>query len=435
MKKIEYAHVGETLFLEQLPNGLRVLLWPKKDFYKTYALFTTNFGSIDNEFIPVGENEKVHFPDGIAHFLEHKLFEKEDGDVFQKFEKLGSFSNANTGFTRTSYLFSTTSKVEKNLEMLMDFVQEPYFTEELIDKEQGIIAQEMQMYQDEPDWRLFLGLLENLYPNNVLSCDIVGTRKSISKITAEMLYQNFYRFYHPSNMTLVVGGRFDADEIMRVIKENQAKKKFSEISLAQKTFSFKNDEPIIEIRSIKMNIVYPKFILGLKGRDEIPKNGAELLQYRFSLKLYLQMLFGPTSQNFLQLYTKGLVDDSFSYAFTLDRGFHLIEINGDADDPQKVTDFLQEKLKNYQQQNDFNEETFELLKRKMISKFIQSLNSIETVVNQLSCGSFSGEDTVFLETDLLLRDLSFAKFQKFVQQFMDNAVLSCFYIYPKESSE
>jgi len=205
------------------------------------------------------------------------------------------------------------------------------------------------------------------------------------------------------------------------------------VSLAQSDTSFKNDEPIIETSSIKMNIVYPKFILGLKGMDVVPKEGAELLQYRFSLKLFLQMLFGSISRNFLQLYNEGFVDDSFSYAFTLDRGFHLAEINGDAYDPQKVTDILQEKIKNYQQQDDFNEETFELLKRRMIGKFIQSLNSVEHIVSQLSNGAFSGEDVVFLETDLLIKNLSFVKFQKFVQQFMEKAVFSCFYIYPKES--
>jgi predicted Zn-dependent peptidase len=433
MKKIEYTHVDETLFLEKLDNGLRVLLLPKKDFYKTYALFTADFGSIDNEFTPVGEKKKIRFPDGIAHFLEHKLFEKEDGDVFRKFEKLGSFSNAITGFTKTSYLFSTTSKIYQNLETLMDFVQEPYFTEELVNKEQGIIAQEMQGYQDEPDWRLFLGLLGNLYPNDPLSRDVAGTMDSIQKITAEMLYQNFYRFYHPSNMTLVVGGRFDVDKTIKLIRENQAKKEFPKVSLTHSNPSFKNNEPIIETCSIKINVVYPKFILGLKGRDVVPKDGAKLLQYRFSLKLFLQMLFGPMSCNFLQLYNEGLVDDSFSYAFTLDRGFHLAEINGDAHNPQKVTDILQEKIKNYQQQADFNEETFELLKRRSIGKFIQSLNSIEYMVNQFASGSFSGEDIVFLEADLLIKSLSFAKFQKFVQQFMEKVVFSCFYIFPKES--
>ncbi|MDR1521649.1 MAG: insulinase family protein [Streptococcaceae bacterium] len=432
MKKIEYKQVEETLFLEKLANGLRVLLLPKKDFYKTYALFTTNFGSIDNEFIPLGKKEKVRFPDGIAHFLEHKLFEKEDGDVSEKFGELGAFSNASTGFTRTNYLFYTTSKIYKNLEILINFVQRPYFTKQLVNKEKGIIIQEMYMYYDNANWRLFSGLLENLYPKDPLSSDIAGTADSIQKINAEMLYQNFYQFYHPSNMTLVVGGHFEVDKMMTFIKENQAKEKFAKISLTQNKVFFKNDEPIIENRSIKMNIVRPKFVLGLKGRDDLPIKNTELLQYKFSLKLCLQMLFGPISQNFWLFYNKGIVDDSFSYSLTLERGFHFVEINGDVNDPQKVTDILQEKIRNYQQQDDFNEKVFEVLKKEMIGRFIQSLNSIEHIVHKISCSSFSNEDVVFLKTDLLIRDLSFVKFQKFVQQFMENAVFSCFYIYPKK---
>lgn len=182
MKKIVYDQLQETLYTETLDNGLTVTLLPKNEFHKTYALFTTNYGSIDNTFVPLGKGEMVTVPDGIAHFLEHKLFEKEDGDVFQKFGKFGASANAFTSFTRTSYLFSSTEKVKENLMTLIDFVQDPYFTEETVNKEKGIIAQEIQMYDDEPDWRLFFGLLSNLYPKHPLHIDIAGTVDSIMEI-------------------------------------------------------------------------------------------------------------------------------------------------------------------------------------------------------------------------------------------------------------
>lgn len=226
MNKTEYEQINETLYHEVLPNGLTVYLLPKNDYHKTYGLFSTNYGSIDNEFIPYGEKEKVKVPDGIAHFLEHKLFEKEDGDVFQLFGKQGASANAFTSFTKTSYLFSTTDQVEKNLTTLIDFVQAPYFTEETVNKEKGIIGQEIQMYEDDPNWRMFFGILNNLYPTHPLHIDIAGTVESIDKITAQDLYTCYRTFYQPSNMVLFVVGKMEPEKLMKLIRENQEAKKF-----------------------------------------------------------------------------------------------------------------------------------------------------------------------------------------------------------------
>lgn len=226
MEKITFEQLQEELYYEKLANGLDVYILPKRGFNKTYATFTTKYGSVDNHFIPLGKEEFVKVPDGIAHFLEHKLFEKEDGDVFQQFSRQGASANAFTSFTRTAYLFSSTSNVELNLETLMDFVQEPYFTEKTVEKEKGIIGQEITMYDDNPDWRLYFGLIENLYQNHPVKIDIAGTIDSISHITKDMLYECYNTFYHPSNMLLFVVGPVDVEKIMNQIKENQAKKPF-----------------------------------------------------------------------------------------------------------------------------------------------------------------------------------------------------------------
>ncbi|MDP4170520.1 MAG: pitrilysin family protein, partial [Bacillota bacterium] len=200
MESLMFEQLQEELYFEKMSNGLHVYILPKKGFNKTYATFTTKYGSVDNTFVPLGKEEFVKVPDGIAHFLEHKLFEKEDGDVFQQFSRQGASANAFTSFTRTAYLFSSTSSVEKNLETLIDFVQDPYFTEKTVEKEKGIIGQEITMYDDNPDWRLYFGLIQNLYKNHPVKIDIAGTIESISHITKDWLYECYHTFYHPSNM-------------------------------------------------------------------------------------------------------------------------------------------------------------------------------------------------------------------------------------------
>src|SRR6476620_4505251 len=198
MEKIEFNQIQEEIYHEKLENGLEVFILPKKGFNKTYATFTTKYGSIDNHFMPLEKSAFLKVPDGIAHFLEHKLFEKEDGDVFQQFSKQGASANAFTSFTRTAYLFSCTSNVEQNLNTLLHFVQEHYFSEKTVEKEKGIIGQEIQMYQDNPDWRLYFGLIDSLFVKHPIKIDIAGTIESISKITKDLLYECYETFYHPS---------------------------------------------------------------------------------------------------------------------------------------------------------------------------------------------------------------------------------------------
>lgn len=235
MEKIFFEQLAETVYSEQLTNGLRVFVLSKKDYQKTYATFTTRYGSIDRSFKIDGQLFNV--PDGIAHFLEHKMFEEEDGDIFNRFAMQGAQVNAFTSFDRTTYLFSSTQNVKENLNTLLDFVQHPYFTDENVEKEKGIIAQEIRMYDDNPDWRLYFGLIQSLYSNHPIHIDIAGSVESIYQITKEQLDLCYQTFYHPSNMVLFIVGGIDPIEILKVVEENQSqkvftkRKKLSEITL------------------------------------------------------------------------------------------------------------------------------------------------------------------------------------------------------------
>ena len=254
MQTIEFQQLDETLYYKQLENGLDVYILPKKGFSKTFVTFTTKYGSIDRTFVPIGEEEPITVPDGIAHFLEHKMFEKEEGDVFQKFSEVGAQANAFTSFTRTAYLFSSTNHLYKSTETLLDFVQQPYFTEETVNKEKGIIGQEITMYDDQPDWRLYFGAIENMYHNHPVKIDIAGTIESIDKITAEHLYTCYNTFYHPSNMLLFVIGAVDPTEMMAFIEGNQKKKEFPEPTSLSRIFDEEPVEVAIKERELKMDV-------------------------------------------------------------------------------------------------------------------------------------------------------------------------------------
>ncbi|MEB4621424.1 EF-P 5-aminopentanol modification-associated protein YfmH [Enterococcus sp. E4-223] len=428
MNKTEYEQINETLYHEVLPNGLTVYLLPKNDYHKTYGLFSTNYGSIDNEFIPYGEKEKVKVPDGIAHFLEHKLFEKEDGDVFQLFGKQGASSNAFTSFTKTSYLFSTTDQVEKNLTTLIDFVQAPYFTEETVNKEKGIIGQEIQMYEDDPNWRMFFGILNNLYPTHPLHIDIAGTVESIDKITAQDLYTCYRTFYQPSNMVLFVVGKMEPEKLMKLIRENQEAKNFPPKQEIVRYFP-ENTKEIIKQSALEAAITRDKFVLGIKGLDTLPQEGTELLRYKTAINLLFQMILGNTSRNYLAMYNQGIIDDSFGFEFSLDREFHFADFSGDTDEPEKAAEKVKEIILGFADDPEVSETNLDLLKKKMLGQYFQSLNSIEYIANQFTQSLF-GDRTLFDLPEIIdsiqMKDVLAAG-----EAFISEEAFSEFYMRPK----
>ncbi|MBS4189298.1 insulinase family protein [Bacillus sp. FJAT-49705] len=388
MEKITFDQLQEELYYENLENGLDVYILPKAGFNKTYATFTTKYGSIDNHFLPPGKEENVKVPDGIAHFLEHKLFEKADGDVFQQFSKQGASANAFTSFTRTAYLFSSTSNVEKNLETLIDFVQEPYFTEKTVEKEKGIIGQEITMYDDNPDWRLYFGLIQNMYKNHPVKIDIAGTIDSISHITKDMLYECYHTFYHPSNMLLFIVGPIEPVQIMNLVKGNQAKKEYKELPEIKRLFE---EEPVVvaeEKQVLQMNVQTSKCLVGVKAQN-VNQTGDEMLKTELCLNVMLDILFGKSSDHYSFLYNEGLIDDSFSYDYTQEAGFGFAMVGGDTGDPDRLADSLKCILLKGKENGVITNESLERTKKKKIGAFLRAINSPEYIANQFTRYAFN----------------------------------------------
>ncbi len=388
MERIEFKQLQEELFHEKLENGLEVYILPKTGFNKTYATFTTKYGSIDNHFVPLGGQDYVKVPDGIAHFLEHKLFEKEDGDVFQQFSRQGASANAFTSFTRTAYLFSSTNNVEQNIETLIDFVQEPYFSEKTVEKEKGIIGQEITMYDDNPDWRLYYGLIQNLYRNHPVSIDIAGTIESITPITKDLLYECYGTFYHPSNMLLFIVGPVEPEAMMKQIKDNQAKKQFDQAQKIQRQFPDEPAEAAKDKQVLPMNVQTSKCLVGVKA-NRANLSGIDMQKYELSLNIILDLIFGKSSENYERLYSSGLIDETFSYDYSQEQGFGFAMIGGDTKQPDELADQLQQILLSAQNGSIFTVEALERAKKKKIGAFLRAVNSPEYIANQFTRYAFN----------------------------------------------
>lgn len=388
MKTIEFKQLDETLYYEKLENGLDVYVLPKKGFSKTFVTFTTKYGSIDRNFVPIGETEAITVPDGIAHFLEHKMFEKEDGDVFQKFSEYGASANAFTSFTRTAYLFSATDHIYKSTETLLNFVQEPYFTEATVNKEKGIIGQEITMYDDQPDWRLYFGTIANMYHNHPVKIDIAGTIESIDGITADHLYTCYNTFYHPSNMLLFAIGAVDPEEMMTYIRENQAKKQFEAPTPIQRFFDEEPMEVAVKEDTLHMDVQKPKMYVGLKAK-ETNLSGSAMLKHELAVQIGLELIFGRTSEFYTHVYDEGLIDETYAFDFTLEQGFGFAMIGSDTTEPDALEKAIKDELAKYESKSSFVSTDLERIKRKKIGFFLRALNSIEFIANQFTRYSFN----------------------------------------------
>ncbi|WP_346243257.1 pitrilysin family protein [Shouchella clausii] len=388
MKPLEFKQLEETLYYEQLDNGLDVYILPKTGFHKTFATFTTKYGSIDNHFVPLGQTEPVKVPDGIAHFLEHKMFESEEGDVFHTFGKQGAQANAFTSFTRTAYLFSSTSNVNQNVETLLDFVQHPYFTDETVEKEKGIIGQEITMYDDDPDWRAYFGTIENMYSTHPVKIDIAGTIPSISKITKEDLYTCYETFYHPSNMLLFIVGSVDVNEMMELVRANQSKKEFAEPKPIERHVKPEGTPVDRAEHVVAMPVHTPKVFVGFKESNPT-RQGEELLKYELSLNVLLDLMFGPSSEAYEAMYEAGIINETFAFDYTAEYGFGFSIIGGDSTKPEELKEKIIETIAAFKQRQLAKEEADRAIKKK-IGAFLRSLNSPENIANEFTRYAFNG---------------------------------------------
>ncbi|TCS83014.1 EF-P 5-aminopentanol modification-associated protein YfmH [Tepidibacillus fermentans] len=378
MEKVMFEQLDETLFMDQLDNGLQVYILPKKGFQKTYATFTTRYGSIDREFRVNGQLVKV--PDGIAHFLEHKMFEEEEGDIFNTFAIQGAQTNAFTSFDRTTYLFSSTENIEKNLETLLNFVQHPYFTDENVEKEKGIIAQEIRMYDDNPDWRLYYGLLRALYQQHPIRIDIAGTVESIYQITKEQLYTCYETFYHPSNMVLFIVGGVEPNTIINLIKKNQSSKQFKPSPTIERIYPKEPETIYQSLNEIHLSVAMPKVLMGFK-HDDLGLKGKEFIKAELKMQLLLELLFGKGTDVYSKLMNQGLIDEDFGFEFQIEQNYAFSLIGGNSKDPTKLVDQIKDVISNTKE---LDEQFFQRSKKKKIGDFLRKLNVSEFIANQFT---------------------------------------------------
>lgn len=389
MEAKKIGHLNETLYTETLPNGLKVFILPKEGFQKTYATFSTRYGSVDNHFQVPGK-EAVQVPDGIAHFLEHKMFEEPEGDVFAKFASKGASANAFTSFDRTVYLFSATEHLQDNLMTLINFVQNPYFTDANVEKEKGIIGQEIKMYRDNPDWRVYFGLIEALYQVHPVHIDIAGTVESIAEITKETLYECYNTFYHPENMMLFVVGGVDPSEVMELVRNNQVSKSFRRQGEIKRFFDSEPQEVRQKNRVSHLPVSLPKCMIGFK---EAPGglSGRSLLKLELSTKVMLDCLFSPSSELYQQLYDDNLISDSFGSEYNLAQDYAFSVLGGETRDPDELLARIQTAIEGYKQSG-ISAESFERSRRKKLGGFLRLMNSPESLANEFTKYAFRNTD-------------------------------------------
>lgn len=426
LEKINYSAVGETVYQTVLANGLRVFLLPKNDFNETYGIISTNFGSVDTGIVSRETKQVTQYPAGIAHFLEHKLFEGPQGkDLLLEFTKLGAESNAFTSFTRTSYLFSATDNISENLQLLQELVHRADFTKESILREQDIIGQEIEMYQDNPDYRLFFGALANLYPQTPLAEDIAGTKESISEITVENLKENFSNFYHPSNMTLFVIGNFDLEQIAAEIAEQQEKLVFAGSSEPIEKIPV-SLHPVVSTDTYRMEVASPKLAVGIRGTDFVDES--ELYRYKITLKLLFAMMFGWTSKRFQSLYESGKMDNSLTLEVEVEKDFHFVMLTMDTQEPVGLSHQFRSAIKNFDKDPDVTEEHLDTIKSEMFGDFLHGLNSLEYIATQYE-PQLLGEN--LFDLPKILQDISLNDVIKLGHRFIDQCDMTDFTIFPK----
>lgn len=366
---------GETLYYGTHSSGLDIYIMPKEGYSGSYAIFGTKYGSVDSKFIVPGEKEVTEVPDGIAHYLEHKMFDQPDGsNVFDKFSRYGGNANAFTSFNITAYLFSATSNVEENLKALLDYVQSPYFTEESVQKEQGIIGQEIRMYDDSGDWKVFFNFIGCLYNDNPVKKEIAGTVESISEITADYLYKCYNTFYNLSNMAIVVAGNVDAEKILEVI-EGGIKKNEPFDEEIKRIYPEEKKEVCKKYAEQSLSVAMPLFMTGFKDNDT-GYGGKKLLKKSIETEILLKMIFGKSSRLYKKLYDGGFITQNFSSEYEMQPDYAFSSISGESKEPQKVYDMIMEEIDRIGSEG-LNEDDYNRIKKVIWGDYIRSYDDIE----------------------------------------------------------
>ena len=385
MKIIETSKIKEKAYVEELENGLKVIIIPKKNTKKKYVIWGTHFGSIDNHFIMPKTGEEVYIPDGVAHFLEHKMFEQPNGtNSLDTLMALGIDANAYTTNDHTAYLFECTDHFEEGLNELMDYVQHPYFTEENVEKEKGIIGQEINMYDDDPGWKLYMNAMDCLYEKNPIKVDIAGTIESISKITPDVLYKCYNTFYHPSNMIMVLCGDFEPEKLLQEIKKRLLpKENQGEIKRIYPEKEAKINKPFA---NTKMEVSTPIFMLGYK---DIENMAEDRVKKHIAIEILSNIIIGKSSKLYQKLYEEGLLLSKPDMDYEFSNEYAHILISGTSQNPKKVEEELNKTIENLKQHG-IDAQEFERSKRKVYGDYVTEYNSVGDIARMFLADAMKG---------------------------------------------
>ena len=411
MQIIENSKVKEKIYKEKLDNGLVVMVIPKKDTVKKYIIWGTNYGSNDNKFIVPGEEKVTEVPNGVAHFLEHKLFEQENGtNSLDTLTALGVEANAYTTNDHTAYLYGCTDNFYEALDEFMDYVQHPYFTDENVEKEKGIIGQEIMMYDDYPDWRVYINLLNAMYYENPIKIDITGTIETISKIDKEILYKCYNTFYNPSNMLLVVCGDFEPEKIIEEIKNRLIDKK--ESGEIKRIYPEEKEEIVKKKVEQKLEVSEPLFMIGIKDMPDLTKKSEEKVKKHISLQILLNLIFGRSSKLYQRLYNEGTIFGLPSLDYEFGNTYSHILITGQSKNPEMVFEELKKEIEKLKKEG-INSSDLERIKKMLYGDYIREFDDVTDISRNVLSDYFKGinsfdylEEIQGINEDILMQFLN-----------------------------
>ncbi len=428
MEKMKFSVIEEILYYEKLDNGLEVYMVPKRNKNNFYVTYTTKYGSIHNEFIPIKQEKYKKFPHGIAHFLEHKMFEQESGiDPFTFFSRSGTEANAGTSYYYTTYLFEGSKNLKENLEYLLDYVASPYFTDENVAKEKGIIEQEIKMYDDSPYWVLRDGLRANMLSLHPLKEPIAGTINSINAITKQDLYECYNSFYHPSNMILIITGNFDEEEVIKIIKDNQERKAIEKVAPIKIK---KYDEPFKvakEYEEKEMIVEIAKVALGIKIPIEQLKK-FEPKKRNLYLGIIGYVLFGRTSLFYERMRELELLTMPLNVSEIQIDNYILAMFTAETSKPDELIEELKLQIKNIEiNKNDFNR-----IKKIFISTFIALFDNI-VIINDKLLDNIVNYNKIYFDEIDIIKSLSLEELNELIE-LLDLSNISTYLIKSKKGN-
>ena len=425
MNFTEYKNelLGESLFKGVHKSGLTVYALPKPGFSKYYGIISVKYGSNDVCFKDKPENEFLEIPDGIAHFLEHKMFEQPDGsNAFDKFSVYGANANAFTSFNNTSYLFQATDYFYESLAHLLDYVYTPHFTDENVEKEQGIIGQEIRMYDDDSDWRVMFNMLKAMYNIHPVRRDIAGTVETISEINKDLLYYCYNIFYHPQNMVLFVTGDIDIDKLSGILDKNVPVKDYAFKAIIKE---YTEPEKVYKSEIVDtLPVSMPLFSMGYKDNAK-PVFGKELAKRNLVTSIIMKMFSSEGTPLYKKMYDEGIINDSFYDDITINRDYGFIQFSGEARDPYKVRECIFEEAKRIKKEG-FDEKAFERAKKFLYGKYIKAFNNIESLGNVFGGNYFLKVDLFdFLEVypEVTMADISERFNQLFDEEYFVTSIV------------